>query len=531
MTIATNTPARANSTTPALGAAAGPAPRRGGRDIGFAIGIVAILSIFFLPIPSFLIDMGLAFSIALAVLILMVALWIERPLEFSAFPTVLLVATLLRLSLNIATTRVILSNGSEGSNAAGYIIGGFSRLVMGGDFVIGLIVFAILLTINFVVITKGATRIAEVGARFTLDAIPGKQMAIDADLSAGLITDKEAQARRRELEEESAFFGSMDGASKFVRGDAVAGLIILAVNVFGGIVIGVTRHGMPLGQAADVFAKLSVGDGLVSQIPALIVSLGAALLVSKGGTRGSTEKAVLNQLVHFPRALMVAALMMFVLALVPGLPFVPFAALGGAMVTVGTILPRRVAAATAAAAAEAAEAAESATAEAKDSVKEFLRTAEIEIVLGKQLGARLQPGQAELAHRVTKMRRKFARQYGFVVPEIKVSDSMDIAAKTYQIKIHGTVVVAQELRLGESLIITGDGRKPDLPGTETREPAFGMKALWVSDAYAAEAKRQNFQTVDTLSILLTHLSEVIRNNLSQLLSYKDMRGLLDRLEP
>ena len=492
---------------------------------------MAILSIFFLPIPSFLIDMGLAFSIALSVLILMVALWIERPLEFSAFPTVLLVATLLRLSLNIATTRVILSNGSEGSNAAGYIIGGFSRLVMGGDFVIGLIVFAILLTINFVVITKGATRIAEVGARFTLDAIPGKQMAIDADLSAGLITDKEAQARRRELEEESAFFGSMDGASKFVRGDAVAGLIILAVNVFGGIVIGVTRHGMPLGQAADVFAKLSVGDGLVSQIPALIVSLGAALLVSKGGTRGSTEKAVLNQLVHFPRALMVAALMMFVLALVPGLPFVPFAALGGAMVTVGTILPRRVAAATAAAAAEAAEAAESATAEAKDSVKEFLRTAEIEIVLGKQLGARLQPGQAELAHRVTKMRRKFARQYGFVVPEIKVSDSMDIAAKTYQIKIHGTVVVAQELRLGESLIITGDGRKPDLPGTETREPAFGMKALWVSDAYAAEAKRQNFQTVDTLSILLTHLSEVIRNNLSQLLSYKDMRGLLDRLEP
>ncbi|RYB03295.1 flagellar biosynthesis protein FlhA [Lichenibacterium ramalinae] len=531
MSIATITPARANSTKPALGAAANAAPRRGGRDIGFAIGIVAILSIFFLPIPSFIIDMGLAFSIALSVLILMVALWIERPLEFSAFPTVLLVATLLRLSLNIATTRVILSNGSEGSNAAGYIIGGFSRLVMGGDFVIGLIVFAILLTINFVVITKGATRIAEVGARFTLDAIPGKQMAIDADLSAGLITDKEAQARRRELEEESAFFGSMDGASKFVRGDAVAGLIILAVNVFGGIVIGVTRHGMPLGQAADVFAKLSVGDGLVSQIPALIVSLGAALLVSKGGTRGSTEKAVLNQLVHFPRALMVAALMMFVLALVPGLPFVPFAALGGAMVTVGTILPRRVAAATAAAAAEAAEAAESATAEAKDSVKEFLRTAEIEIVLGKQLGARLQPGQAELAHRVTKMRRKFARQYGFVVPEIKVSDSMDIAAKTYQIKIHGTVVVAQELRLGESLIITGDGRKPDLPGTETREPAFGMKALWVSDAYAAEAKRQNFQTVDTLSILLTHLSEVIRNNLSQLLSYKDMRGLLDRLEP
>ncbi len=530
MSIASISPNRVQA-RPAPGAATRPA-RRSGRDIGFALGIVAILSIFFLPIPAFAIDMGLAFSIALSVLILMVALWIERPLEFSAFPTVLLVATLLRLSLNIATTRLILSNGSEGSNAAGFIIGGFSRLVMGGDFVIGLIVFAILLTINFVVITKGATRIAEVGARFTLDAIPGKQMAIDADLSAGLITDKEAQSRRRELEEESAFFGSMDGASKFVRGDAVAGLIILAVNVFGGIVIGVTRHAMPLGEAADVFAKLSVGDGLVSQIPSLIVSLGAALLVSKGGTRGSTEKAVLNQLVHFPRALFVAAMMMFLLALVPGLPFLPFAMLGGVMIGVGTVLPRRVAAAKAAAdEAAAAEVADAASSDTKESVKEFLRTAEIEIALGKQLAARLQPSQGELAHRVTKMRRKFVKQYGFVVPEIKVSDSMEVPAKSYQIKIHGTVVVSQELRLGECLIITGDVRKPDLPGIETREPAFGMKALWVSDAYAAEAKRQNFQTVDTLSILLTHLSEVIRNNLSQLLSYKDMRGLLDRLDP
>ena len=531
MSIAVIPPVRAGA--PRGGPAAAPrVPRQSGRDIGFAIGIVAILAIFFLPVPSFLIDLGIACSIALSVLILMVALWIDRPLDFSAFPTVLLVATLLRLSLNIATTRLILSEGQEGSNAAGYIIGGFSRLVMSGDFVIGLIVFAILLTINFVVITKGATRIAEVGARFTLDAIPGKQMAIDADLSAGLITDKQAQSRRRELEEESAFFGSMDGASKFVRGDAVAGLIILAVNIFGGIVIGVTRHGMELGKAADVFAKLSVGDGLVSQIPALIVSLGAALLVSKGGTRGSTDKAVLGQLVHFPRALFVAALLLFVLALVPGLPFFPFAALGSVMIAVGIALPRQIAARAAAESALSAEAAKNAAAtEARDSVKEFLRTPEIEIAMGKQLAARLLPSQAELAHRVTKMRRKFARQYGFVVPEIKVSDSVDVPPRSYQIRIHGTAVVSQELKLGEFLVITGDGRKPDLPGTEVREPAFGMKALWVSDAYLAEAKRQNFQTVDTLSILLTHLSEVIRNNLAQLLSYKDMRSLIDRLEP
>ena len=241
--------------------------RSGGGDLTFALGIIVVLCLFFLPVPSILIDFGLALSIAISVLILMVSLWIQKPLEFSAFPTVLLVATVLRLALNISTTRLILSHGSSGDTAAGYIIAGFARLVMGGDFVIGIIVFLILIIINFLVITKGATRIAEVGARFTLDAIPGKQMAIDADLSAGLIDEKVAQVRRRELEEESAFFGSMDGASKFVRGDALAGLIILGVNIFGGIVIGVTRHGMTLTAAADVFTKLSVGDGLVSQIP------------------------------------------------------------------------------------------------------------------------------------------------------------------------------------------------------------------------------------------------------------------------
>src|SRR5215468_2981094 len=249
-----------------------PAPRRLGADAFFAGGIVLMLTILFLPIPPVLIDLGLAFSIALSALILMVALWIQRPLDFSAFPTVLLIATILRLALNIATTRLILSRGGEGELAAGHVVAGFSKFVMGGDFVIGLIVFTILVTVNFLVITKGATRIAEVGARFTLDAIPGKQMAIDADLSSGLINEKDAQKRRRELEEESAFFGSMDGASKFVRGDAIAGLIILAINVFGGIIIGVVRHDMSPADAATVFTKLSVGDGLVTQIPALIVS-------------------------------------------------------------------------------------------------------------------------------------------------------------------------------------------------------------------------------------------------------------------
>src|SRR5580700_1498478 len=312
-----------------------PAANRGGKDIAFAVGIVLILCVFFLPVPAFCIDLGLALSIALSVLILMVALWIQKPLEFSAFPTVLLVATILRLALNISTTRLILAHGAQGMTAAGYIIGGFANLVMGGDFFIGIIVFLILITINFLVITKGATRIAEVGARFTLDAIPGKQMAIDADLSAGLIDDKQAQLRRRELEEESSFFGSMDGASKFVRGDAIAGLIILAVNIFGGIVIGVTRHNLSLANAADIFTKLSVGDGLVSQIPALIISLAAGMLVAKGGTRGSAEKAVLGQLSHYPPALFMAASLMFILGIMPGLPFMPFALLGGVMSFIG----------------------------------------------------------------------------------------------------------------------------------------------------------------------------------------------------
>ena len=505
--------------------------RKSARDIGFACGIITILSIFFLPIPAFLIDIGLAFSIALSVLILMVALWIERPLDFSAFPTVLLVATLLRLALNIATTRLILANGPEGLMAAGYIIGGFSRLVMSGDFVIGLTVFAILITVNFVVITKGATRIAEVGARFTLDAIPGKQMAIDADLSAGLINDKEAQSRRRELEEESSFFGSMDGASKFVRGDAIAGLVILAVNIFGGIVIGTTRHNMPLGEAGDVFTKLSVGDGLVSQIPALIVSLSAALLVSKGGTRGATEKAVLNQLVRYPRALSVAALLMFVLAIMPGLPVFPFALLGGVMAFVGYAVPKQFAKERDEQKRLAAESELSKQREARESVKESMKSTEIELCLGKQLATKLLASHNELTSRVTKMRRKFAKQYGFVVPDIKLSDSLSIPPKAYQIKMHGTIVAAHELRLGELLVVLGEGRKPDLPGDEVREPSFGMKAVWISEAFVNELAREGFTPIDNISVLLTHMSEVIRNNLAQLLSYKDMRILFDRLGP
>ncbi len=512
---------------PAISLSKGPSSR----DIGFAMGIVTILCILFLPIPAFMIDMGLAFSIALSVLILMVSLWIQRPLDFSSFPTVLLIATMIRLALNIATTRVILSHGHEGHGAAGNVIQGFSNLVMSGDFVIGLIVFMILVTVNFIVITKGATRIAEVGARFTLDAIPGKQMSIDADLSAGIIDETEAQRRRRELEEESSFFGAMDGASKFVRGDAVAGLLITGINVFGGIVIGYFRHGMEIGQAADVFVKLSVGDGIVSQVPALIVSLAAGLLVSRTGTPGSTDQAVVNQLSGYPRALSVSAGLMGLLAIIPGLPTIPFLTLGSILAFGSWYIPKQVEEENKLRREQEEKKVIQTKEQEKDSVKSVLKTAEIELALGKQVSTRLLGAHQELAFRVGKMRKKFASQYGFVVPEIKVSDDISIPEKSYQIRIHGTTIASNTLRVGEVLVVTGSGRKPTVPGDEIREPAFGMPAVSILEAFTEDLKREGFHPIDNVSVVLTHVSEVIRNNLPQLLSYKDVKILIDRLDP
>jgi flagellar biosynthesis protein FlhA len=512
-------------TVPSGGAA------KNGRDIFFALGIIVILAVLFLPIPAFMIDIGLAFSIALSVLILMVSLWIQRPLDFSSFPTILLIATMLRLSLNIATTRMILSEGNMGTHAAGYVISGFAQLVMSGDFVIGLIVFLILIIVNFIVITKGATRIAEVGARFTLDAIPGKQMSIDADLSAGVIDDKTAQLRRRELEEESSFFGSMDGASKFVRGDAIAGLIITAINIVGGIAIGYFRHGMDMGKASDVFIKLSVGDGLVTQIPALIVSLAAGLLVSKGGTRGSTNQAVFGQLGAHPRALYVAGVLLVVLALMPGLPMFPFLSLAVGMAAIGYVIPRQQQKLVDEAKAVEKAAQVTKEEEEKNSVKASLKTAEIELLIGKQLSNKLLVSHQELSFRMGKMRKKFAQQYGFVVPEVRLTDDLSLPGKTYQIKVHGTAVAEYQMRVGEVMVLLGKRDIPEIPGEEVREPAFGMRAYSVPEMFGEDLKREQFTFADNMSVLLTHLSEVIRNNLPQLLSYKDMKALLERQDP
>ncbi|MBA5723542.1 flagellar biosynthesis protein FlhA [Candidatus Liberibacter sp.] len=501
--------------------------RNNGHDLAFALCIIIIICILFLPIPTLFIDIGLASSIALSVLILMVALWIEKPLEFSSFPTILLISTIMRLSLNIATTRAILSFGSEGYGAAGGIVAGFAFLVMSGDFVIGLVVFMILITINFIVITKGATRIAEVGARFTLDSIPGKQMSIDADLSSGLIDENEAKSRRKELERESSFFGAMDGASKFVRGDAIAGLIITAINIFGGIIIGCFRHNMSIQHAADVFVRLSVGDGLVSQVPALIVSLAAGLLISRTASTGSTNTAIIEQLSSYPRALLISAFFMGVLSLVPNLPAIPFLTLASLFAFGGWYVPRRIIQENIVKENQVKTVLE----QDQDSIKSVLVTSGIELVFGSLSASRFLSSRQEIFSRLAKIRKKFAQQYGFIVPEIKVTTDISLPENGYHIRIYGTTVAASKLRIGEVLVIVGSGPRPSFPGDEVQEPAFGMPAISLLESFADDVRREGFQPIDNLSIILTHLSEVIRNNLPQLLSYKDVKILINQLDP
>ena len=502
-------------------------PGIAGREGMLACGVVLILAILFLPVPTALIDLGLAASIALSVLVLMLALWIDRPLDFSSFPTVLLIATMLRLALNVATTRAILSGGHGAEGAAGRVIEGFATLVMGGDFLIGTVVFLILVTVNFVVITKGAGRIAEVSARFTLDGIPGKQMAIDADVAAGTIDEETARQRRRELEEETSFFGAMDGASKFVRGDAVAGLLITAVNIVGGIAIGALRHGMGVGEAADAFVRLSVGDGLVSQIPALIVSLAAGLVVSKGGMRGSAERAVMGQFGAQPRALMLAAILLFVLALVPGLPFLPFAVLGGLFAGLAIVVPRRRAAAFARESEGEAEHGEQSPAHV---VEDVLDAPEIEIATGAAASAALAMAGDDLGHRTGRLRRRFAARYGVVVPDIVVRTDPTLPERAYAVRLHGAVAARGEVAPGEVLVVTGDWT-PSIAGEPALEPAFGLAALRVPALGAEALRREGFRPIDPVSAVLTHLAETMRANLDRLLTHRGLRALVGRLDP
>jgi flagellar biosynthesis protein FlhA len=497
-------------------------------EVWLGLGLMLILTVLVVPIPPIMVDFGLAISITFAVVILMTVLFIAKPLEFSSFPTVLLIATLLRLSMNLGTTRLVLTHGNEGTEAAGHVVQAFASLVMGGDFIIGTIVFAILTIVNFVVITKGSGRIAEVAARFTLDAMPGKQMAIDADLSSGLINEDEARKRRKTLEDESNFFGSMDGAAKFVRGDAVAGLIITFINAIGGITIGTFRHGMPILQAADTYVRLTVGDGLVTQIPSLLVSVAAGLLVSKTGNAGSTDKALFNQLSGYPSALGMSSAMLLVLALIPGMPFIPFAALGGisgfaAFTLTKTARNLQLEVSTAADKAKT-------PAIAEEPISRSLSLDHIRLELGYALLGLInsEAGQ-RLTDQIKGLRRQLASDMGFIMPAVRIQDNLQLPANTYVIRVKEIEAGRGELRPGMLLVMDPKGSPIAMPGESTTEPTFGLSAMWIDPTYREEALFKGYTVVDPPTVITTHLTELIKDNMSELLSYAETQKLLDEL--
>ena len=494
-------------------------------EVGMAAGVIGIMLLLILPIPAFLLDVLLAISLVSSVLILMTAVMMKRPLDFAIFPTVLLISTLYRLGLNIASTRLILSSGDGGHSSAGAIIAAFGELMMSGSFVIGLIIFAILLVVNFVVITKGATRIAEVSARFTLDSMPGKQMAIDADLSAGLITEDQAKLRRKELEQESTFFGAMDGASKFVRGDAIAGLIITFINIIGGMLIGVVQHGMSAGDAANTYIQLSVGDGLVTQIPAIIVSVAAGFLVTKAGVEGSADKAFVAQMATNPVALGVVAGTSGLMALIPGMPIIPFAALAAGSGYLAWKTGRQRLQPPPAEPVEAPP-----VSDAEEPISTALTIDDVKIELGYSLLALINDLEGRrLTDQIRALRRSLAQEYGFVMPSVRILDNMRLPNQGYSIRIKEMDAGSGEVRLGMLMAMDPSGRQVELPGEHTREPAFGLPATWIDESLREEATFRGYTIVDPSTVLTTHLTEILKENMAELLSYTEVQKLLKEL--
>jgi flagellar biosynthesis protein FlhA len=498
-------------------------------DLGLAVGVMAILVVLILPLPSLLLDFALAISITFSVLILMTSLFIQTPLEFSAFPTVLLIATMLRLALNLASTRLILSRGHEGTDAAGHVIQAFGNFVMGGNFIIGIIVFTILVIVNFVVITKGSGRIAEVAARFHLDSMPGKQMAIDADLSAGLIDEKEARRRRKTLEDESGFFGAMDGASKFVRGDAIAGLLVLLINVIGGMVIGIMQQGLSFAEARHAYTLLSVGDGLVTQVPALIVSIAAGLLVSKAGVSGAADKALLNQFSGYPKALGMSAAVMLVMALLPGIPMIPFLALGGGTAGLAYVIDRR--RKQSAATDDIKKADTEKAAPAEEPMSATLKMDDLKIELGYALLPLVNAtGSGDrLTEQIKALRRSLAAEMGFVMPSVRILDNVQLDANSYVIKIKEVDSGNGKVWYGQFMVMDPTGKQVTLPGVHTTEPTFGLPATWIEASLKEEASVKGYTVVDSATVLATHLTELIKANMSELLSYGEVQKLLKEL--
>ncbi|CAN5139636.1 flagellar biosynthesis protein FlhA [soil metagenome] len=500
-------------------------------EVGMAIGVIGVIMLLILPVPKFLMDFLLAISLVSSVLILMTALMMKRPLDFAIFPTVLLVSTLFRLGLNLASTRLVLTHGHEGHDAAGQVIQSFGALMMGGSFIIGIIIFAIILVVNFVVITKGSTRIAEVSARFTLDSMPGKQMAIDADLSSGLITEDQAKLRRKELEQESTFFGAMDGASKFVRGDAVAGLIIVFINAIGGILIGVIQHQLPIGEAANTYIQLTIGDGLVTQVPAIIISIAAGFLVSKAGVEGTADKALVAQLATNPVSLGMVSAAAGLIGLIPGMPLIPFAALA---LGTGFMAWRLGRARLKPQPTEADKAAALAATKPKEDVEEPIGTAltidEVKIELGYSLLSLINDLEGRrLTDQIRALRRALAQEYGFVIPSVRILDNMRLPTQGYAIRIKEMEAGAGEVRLGSLLAMDPMGRQVELPGEHTKEPAFGLPATWIDDGLREEATFRGYTIVDPSTVLTTHLTEILKDNMADLLSYAEVQKLLKEL--
>ncbi len=484
-----------------------------------ALGLMAIIIMMVLPVPSWMLDIGLALSFALAILMLTVTLFIERPLDFSAFPTILLASLMLRLSLNISSTKLIIGQGHTGTDAAGKVIEGFANFIMGGNVVLGLVIFGVLLIVNFIVITKGAGRMAEVGARFALDGMPGKQLAIDADMAAGAITHAEARIRRERELAETNFFGSLDGASKFVKGDAIAGLMITGLNIVVGLLVGVLMHDMPFGVAFETYAILTVGDGLVGQIPAVIISVAAALLLARGGDKGAVDVAFFAQLGKYPAALGTVALLMALFAVVPGMPFLPF--MLGAVVLAGTaifVAGRDEA--------DAVVQPEPVAAPRKKPIGDVLDFDDIHIEFAPNLVAMILDPATGLDARIANMRTYIAAAFGVILPEIRITDEAALAPGTYRIRLLGVERVRDVLMPDRVMVLLADGvQAPD--GHDVREPVYGAPARWIWPDDQEDAALAGLTVVSPTEVLATHLLEVIKANLSRMLSLRGLRRLLD----
>ena len=498
------------------------------RDIGMPLLVLLIIALLILPLPTFLLDILFTINIIVGLMIVMIALNTRHPLEFSSFPSVLLIATLLRLGLNVASTRIVLVNGHNGTDSAGYVIAAFGEFVISGNYVVGFIIFMILMIINFIVVTKGAGRVSEVIARFTLDAMPGKQMAIDADLNAGLIDQDDAKQRRAELSQESDFFGSMDGASKFVRGDAVAGLLILVINIVGGLVVGTTQHDLSLEEAGKIYVLLTIGDGLVAQIPSLLLSFATAVLVTRVTTKESTAEQAGGQMAN-ENALFLAAGIIIILGIIPGMPYGIFLPLG--VITAGLGFAARRSKATQLAAIDT-----EAKSESQALINPELGWDDLEQVdvIGIDIGYGLVPmanaeSGGQLLTRIKGIRKKLSAELGFLVQPIRIRDNLDLKPDVYQIIINGVVRGSGELRVGKLLAINSEGSGNNLRGDATTEPAFGLPAVWIDTSQSDVARGLGYTVVDGATTMATHLSVILKGNANELLGQDEAQQLLDRV--